>query len=329
MKQTAIKFADSTWNPIRGCQHAGDDCLNCWAERIAGRYAKRGETYYTIAKMVNDKPRWTGKVQIVEDKFYDPLLWQDQVADNFRPGRAARVIKTVQVASMSDLFYSKVTDEIRDHAFGVIAQSGTITFQVQTKYAEEMHAYFTHPKVWARIERATRKIYKAYNGKAYPSKGHLKGPLRNTWLGVSISDQKTADERISILQKIPAAMRYVQAAPLLGDITLKKYLTGRKRLGWVIAGGESGEDARPCRPAWMRALRDECQESKTPFFMHQWGAWLPVNTDQLKEHCGPNSVLYVWPDGEMSVNLEKSDIRTMQSFGTLLDGVEWTEVPKV
>jgi protein gp37 len=146
---------------------------------------------------------------------------------------------------------------------------------------------------------------------------------------VSIEDQETANERCKILQAVPAALRFIAAEPLLGMVQIGKFLRGRRPFGWVIAGGESGIDARPMRPSWVRSLRDECQEYEKPFFLHQWGAWLPVNTGQLKEHCNEKSVLYFWPDGEMQVHLQKSDIKTMQDAGITLDGVEWSQKPEI
>ena len=40
---------------------------------------------------------------------------------------------------------------------------------------------------------------------------------------------------------------------------------------WVIAGGESGPNARPMHPSWARSLRDQCKESMVSFFMKQMG----------------------------------------------------------
>ena len=317
LKQTYIGLADSTWNPIRGCKHAGDDCQNCWAERIAGRYAKKGQTYYGIAKLVKGEPKWTGKVAQT-DKRYEPLEWTVVSGTKTR---------SVLVGTMTDLFYDKIPDAWRDEVFGIIALCGNFIFQVQTKYVDAMREYFAAPDVFERIELNAREAYKRKYGRENPSKGHLEGPLANTWLGVSVSDQETADARIRTLQEIPAALYYAAVEPMLGPVTLKEYLTGRRPLKWVIAGGESGWEVRPMRPAWVRQLRDECIKAKRPFFFHQWGAWLPVTTDQLKNHAGPNSVAYIWPDGDMSVHLAKSNLRAMKEHGAEIDGKEWTDRP--
>lgn len=47
-------------------------------------------------------------------------------------------------------------------------------------------------------------------------------PLDNVWLGVSVEDQATADERIPLLLEAPAAVRWLSMEPLLGPITLPR-----------------------------------------------------------------------------------------------------------
>ena len=44
---------------------------------------------------------------------------------------------------------------------------------------------------------------------------------------------------------------------------------------WVIAGGESGPDARPMHPDWARSLRDQAAAARVPFLFKQWGEWHP------------------------------------------------------
>lgn len=48
------------------------------------------------------------------------------------------------------------------------------------------------------------------------------------------------------------------------------------RLHWVICGGESGPQARPMHPDWVRSLRNQCAEAGVPFLFKQWGEWRPI-----------------------------------------------------
>lgn len=43
-------------------------------------------------------------------------------------------------------------------------------------------------------------------------------------------------------------------------------------LDWVIAGGESGPGARPCRVEWIRAVVAQCQAASVPVFVKQLGS---------------------------------------------------------
>lgn len=146
-------------------------------------------------------------------------------------------------------------------------------------------------------------------------------PLPNVWLGTSIEDQATADQRIPHLLKCPAAVRFVSCEPLLGPVDLTEWCSWDDTsqmyrwtkcshcgvvgdswdpcpgcgsdeehnpappLDWVIVGGESGPGARPMHPAWARGLRDQCQTAGVPFFFKQWGAWLPDCLCGGKHRC--------------------------------------------
>ena len=127
-----------------------------------------------------------------------------------------------------------------------------------------------------------------------------------TWAGVSVEDQKTADERIPVLLNTPASIRFIYAEPLLGRINLAPYLCQEKarcaqcgftkppatiivvgatsfcpwcaavcpigpRLDWVIVGAESGREARPCDLAWIRSITAQCQAAGVPVFIKQLG----------------------------------------------------------
>jgi protein gp37 len=75
---------------------------------------------------------------------------------------------------------------------------------------------------------------------------------------------------------------------------------------WVIVGGESGPNARPMNPEWVRNLRDECTEVGVTFFFKQWGEWQPRDT----------------PNGEQIFRVGK------KAAGNLLDGRQWQQMPE-
>ncbi|MEB8474567.1 phage Gp37/Gp68 family protein [Acidithiobacillus ferriphilus] len=179
--------------------------------------------------------------------------------------------RMIFVNSMSDLFHEKVPFEFIDEVFEVINCSPMHTFQILTKRPERMLEYFQRSEIAWAVEE---------------------GPLDNVWLGVSVEDQATADERIPLLLQTPAAVRWVSAEPLLGPIDLEEVPVGMfgplrpyggsvpdtPRLDWVVCGGESGgPKARPTHPDWAEDLKSQCEEADVPYFFKQWGEWLPVN----------------------------------------------------
>jgi protein gp37 len=119
------------------------------------------------------------------------------------------------------------------------------------------------------------------------------------WLGVSVENQPAADERIPLLLETPAAVRFLSCEPLLGPVDLETALSvydrhgepsgprcnpdGSPAIGWVIVGGESGQQARPCDRAWIEALVGQCREAGVPCFVKQLGAvWARENSGDLK-----------------------------------------------
>ncbi|MGH3851783.1 MAG: DUF5131 family protein, partial [Pseudonocardiaceae bacterium] len=109
-------------------------------------------------------------------------------------------------------------------------------------------------------------------------------PLQNLWIGVSVENQETADERIPLLLQTPAAVRFLSVEPLLASMRLADGwlyddLSGRCAkaggvVDWVIVGGESGPGARPMHPQWVRDIHDQCVAAGVPFFFKQWGEWI-------------------------------------------------------
>lgn len=108
----------------------------------------------------------------------------------------------------------------------------------------------------------------------------------NVWLGTSVEDQPRADERIPHLLKVPAAVRFLSCEPLLGPVDLTRLTYRGDRLNpldtandmaaphinWVIVGGESGGQARPCSIGWVRNLVAQCKAAGVPVFVKQLGA---------------------------------------------------------
>lgn len=270
---TSIEWTDSTWNPVRGCTRVSPGCQKCYAERVAARFSGPGLAYEGLARRAaNGEARWTGKVELVEKHLLDPLSW--------------RKPRKIFVNSMSDLFHEDVPEDWIDTIFAVMALAPRHTFQILTKRPERMQKYLSGPQLRQHVAAACPRGWSlSYEGRILAD-----WPLPNVWLGVSVEDQKRADERIPLLLETPAAVRFLSVEPLLEEVSFRwakweplwnqpggnpkgtKHLDGLRRLDWVIVGGESGPGARPCNVKWIRSIVEQCRKADVACFVKQLGA---------------------------------------------------------
>ena len=261
---TKIEWTDETWNPVTGCSKVSQGCKHCYALREWPRLAANPKATAYFGREFTD-------VACHPERLDAPLRWT-------KP-------RKIFVNSMSDLFHENVPFEFNDRVFAVMGNAYCMDkghiFQVLTKRPNRMLAYLTDPSTISRVTLAMKAMGLGLAGEnAAPT-----WPLPNVWLGVSVEDQTTADERIPALLRSPAVVRWISAEPLLGEVDLRSvvmpdgdalgavlYNDGEAAgLDWVVVGGESGPKARPMLPDWARTLRDQCAEAHVPFLFKQWG----------------------------------------------------------
>lgn len=285
---TTIEWTDETWNPVTGCTKVSTGCKNCYAERLAPKVFAGQFVRMSEADMDGHehRPRRFTDVRTHPDRLDAPLRWR-------KPRR-------VFVNSMSDLFHDDVPDEFIDRVFAVMALAPQHTFQVLTKRPKRLLDWRTTPRRKELVCDAAMRMLRDSNRagsvdmvKAWIASGQT---LRefwtwpNVWLGVSVEDQRAADERIPLLLQTPAAVRFLSCEPLLGPIRLDslrddevgaRWTAFRPRgmrepcdtlgVDWVIAGGESGPGARPCDVAWIRSIVQQCKTAGVACFVKQLG----------------------------------------------------------
>lgn len=202
--------------------------------------------------------------------------------------------RRVFVMSMGDLFHEDVDWNSQFKVFQMMVLNPKHTFIILTKRPQIMLRQMAD--IWFHM------------GRNALGRGPL--PLPNVWLGVTAENQRTADERIPILLKIPAAVRFVSVEPMLGPVDLCHVqtdmveintLTGDhgvyrphqgksdNHLNWIICGGETGPGARWMNALWATDLRDQCKDAGVPFFFKQWGGkWREEGILMPRE----------WPEGD-------------------------------
>ena len=296
MAKSAIEWTDSVWNPVSGCTRVSAGCDNCYAVKMTKRLEAMGQDKYS--RLVNiGKGHFNGVVRCHEDALTIPLK--------------ARKPRRWFVNSMSDLFHKEVPFEFIDKVFAVMALCPHHTFQVLTKRPERMAEYFHYRPGMERAATIAEVAMEIGNIRWRVGGRIMFGfeedrrvvddpgwPLPNVWLGTSVEDQATADERIPHLLRCPAAVRFLSCEPLLSGVDLAPFILNPKaehlnpcgcgdgecstcwqspatyNLGihWVIVGGESGPGARPFDPQDAISIKHQCEDANVPFFFKQMGS---------------------------------------------------------
>jgi len=211
------------------------------------------------------------------------------------------------VGDMFDLFHEAIPDDLIGEVFAVMEQCQQHTFQVLTKRAARMRAILTE---------AADTAPQRYRGLL---------PLPHVWLGVSVEDQKRADERVPEVLATPAAVRFLSVEPQLEAICLTRIpwkenvyrdaLYGTEAVQWVICGGESGPGARPFNLAWAESLLAQCHAAGVPFFCKQLGSQPYIN----------RLAVFLDSDGMLDVEPGRMHLRDRKGG----DPAEWPEALRV
>lgn len=211
-----------------------------------------------------------------EKHWREPLKWNQQA---IKQGRRYRVF----CASMADVFedHSDIISE-RQKLWQLIDDTPMLDWLLLTKRPENIQNMV--PDMW-----------------------YTTLPP-NIWAMTSVEDQEQAKKRIPFLLKVPAVVRGLSIEPLIAPVDLTHWLD---HIQWVIVGGESGHNARPMHPTWVRDIRDQCQAFGVAFFFKQWGTHAPVEQ-------GSN--------GTYQVSFHRTG---KKAAGRFLDERTWDELPQV
>jgi len=92
----------------------------------------------------------------------------------------------------------------------------------------------------------------------------------NVFFNITCENQRRADERIPILLELPFKHKGIMTAPLIGAVSIEKYLQSGQ-IEQVIAGGENYDGARSCNFDWIKTLRKECEKHNVTFCFIETG----------------------------------------------------------
>lgn len=325
-ENSKIEWTDHTFNIAEGCQKISPACANCYAERRDKQY--------------HDGAHWgpnTRRKMMSESYWRQPLKWNALAQAE---GRRYRVFSS----SLADVFENHPDLLLpRLRLFDLLRRTPNLDWLLLTK----------RPGNVLSLTVASGRIVQAddesYDDTLFMLANFVKGvPIPNVWLGTTAENQEYADQRIPKLLQLPAKVRFLSCEPLLGAVDLGAIRNpaggyfdslycgedGHRptaKIDWVIAGGESGPNARPSHPEWFRLLREQCKLASVPFFFKQWGEFAPAK------------IWGEWPENAFafSVDGQRSDRYDGKAYqmammhlgkkaaGRLLDGRTWDEMPEV
>jgi len=294
---TKIQWADATFNPWEGCTKVSDGCKHCYAEARNNRFSGG-------ANWGPGKPRR----RTTSANWLKPVKWNEQpwICDACGTAHAVPGQICMQAGcdcetkhrlrvfpSLCDWLDDEVPIEWLADFLQLIYRTPNLDWLLLTKRPENWinriaEAMVYLDKEWMAGQANMRSSVGHWLGSwlegqvAGAFRGLAKNP-QNVLLGVSVENQAMADQRIPELLKIPARVRFLSVEPMLEAIDFKKTgdvmksvmpfygLTNDVSIHWVIFGGESGSQARPCYQEWIRDGVRQCQSAGIAVFVKQLG----------------------------------------------------------
>lgn len=302
-EKTEILWTDHTFSGWWGCQKITPECANCyaktWAERMGYTKELKGSLW---------GPGSTRR-SFGDAHWAEPLAWN-------RKAQKAGARRRVFCGSMMDIFEDYPgLEPWREKIYQLVDDTPWLIWMFLTKRIE--NAYKMLPDRWMI---------------PYGPRHH------NVWMGITAGTQKTFNESWPVLESASHVYGFseifISAEPLLEKVDFSEAFNeedigdedARRNLrpvDWIIAGGESGKNARPVHPDWVRSIRDQCVENGAAFMFKQWGEWFPRGQKAEKPFVYPAVPrIWCWEDGRQSVRVGKA------KAGRLLDGRAWEELPE-
>lgn len=368
-ENTKIEWCDHTINFWWGCEKVSPGCANCYAaaqshrlgEEIWGRGAPRKwvRSAAAVAHKLNERAQREGiryrvfansMSDFFEEDHGQRIVWFGKAdgeigqlaawhRDDIGPCTAGETtlhrVRGDRLCTLTDL---------RRWAWRVIDSTPNLDWIVVTKRPEN-------------IQRMTPAYFP---GGYVPEAGAMnqEGPRTNLILLTSVENQAAANTRIPHLLRCRGVARVIGLSmePLLGPVDFRKVnnhdgtcpnlfdgtilhvgdigvehaWSPRGFLGWVIVGGESGPQARHCRPEWVRSIIRQCREAHVPCFLKQLGANVVTRNDLIEDDF--NNGAAGWPDPDVEHNIHgfREDYQGADCRIRLRDrkGGDWSEWPE-
>ena len=335
MGKTTIEWVGPegyTFSPWEGCTKISEGCKFCYAESLNHRFGKdnwgKGKTRRRTSPAYWKQPlKWNREAETIA---------REEAANNMELGPSRNPIHRPRVfPSLCDPFDDEVPIEWLADFLDLIRGTPNLDWLILTKRPQniiERIDWITNKEIHKNPsdENSLREWLVTWTCSDAP---------KNLWLGVSVENQATADERIPLLLQIPAKVRFVSYEPALSVVDFKKLLRcprdhngdgdcdfhkqGCPQIHQVIVGGESGPHARPCNLDWIRSTVRQCREAGCCCFVKQLGSNAVVRNDAEDDRLWPGATIPFRDDYEPTHQGEIAPLRLRHPKGG--DMEEWPE----
>ncbi|MCC7230905.1 MAG: DUF5131 family protein [Fimbriimonadaceae bacterium] len=295
MAITTIEWCDYTWSPWEGCTKVSPGCVNCYAEANDQRHLFEPVDHWgpgAPRRLTKDwnKPAKLARTAICRicGKAWPARGMHPDCDGESGDFRRARIFP-----SICDWLDAEVPSAWLARFLQAIHNTPNLDWMLLTKRPENFRARMEAANAEMIPGTDVSKMINRWLGSTYPG---LSFPARapiNVWIGTSVEDQQRADERIPALLRIPARKRFLSVEPLLGSVSITfddlsdgMIVEKMHPIDWVIVGGESGRNARPCNIDWVQSIVHQCSTAGVPCFVKQLGLRPIASERELWDRAG-------------------------------------------
>lgn len=238
-ENSAIAWCTHTFNPWIGCQKVSAGCDFCYAETLMDKRYHRVEWGPHGERKRTSPANWKLPLRWAKAVREHRQAWLAGITTSLPAPTRPRVF----CASLADVFDNKAPYGARADLWRLIWDTPELDWLLLTKRPENIEEML--PESW---------------------QSH-RNEWRHVWLGATCEDQASYDRRWPVLQRIPAAVRFISYEPAIGPLTLS--YGDLKVPDWIICGGETGPGHRDMPSIWAEDMMEECDHFGIPFFMKQ------------------------------------------------------------
>ena len=272
MKDSLIQWTDHTFNPWEGCAKVAPECKNCYAETLVNHRFGRVKWGTDQPRRRTSKAIWRQPLRWNQFRIYecpscehrhvvkigdDTGGWECECSSGCSICRPRR--PRVFCLSLGDWLDEAVNIGWLADLLEVIRITPDLDWQLLTKRPQNWESRLLS------VEAALTHLGLGEDELFLWVYDWLKGRApENVWIGVSAgADQKAALE-------IPAQIHFLSCEPMLHALDEEQnHVT--QEFDWIIFGGESGKNARPCNIDWIRRGVEMCRFYGIAPFVKQLG----------------------------------------------------------